>query len=57
MIDDDGNGQPARRYVVVDHDGKRVELPSEDRLEITFTLLDLLGALPVGGRFTVTRVS
>lgn len=52
-----GNGQPARRYVVVDHDGRPVEFPSEDRLEITFTLLDLLDALPVGGRFTVTRVA
>lgn len=56
--DQDGNGgQPARRYVLVDHDGKERALPEGSNAELAFALLDHLDALPVGGRVVVTRVS
>lgn len=56
MTDDDGNGQPApKRYVIVDHDGNSTEIEGAGMRWVL--LLDLRDALPVGGRFTVTRVS
>lgn len=55
---DQGNGQPApKRYVIVDHDGKSVEISGNYEDDIVLALGDMMRSLPIGGRFTVTRVS
>lgn len=54
----DGNGDRAeKRYVIVDHDGVQVEQTVPDKAEALLLLWGLTVLLPVGGRFTVTRVA
>lgn len=53
---DQGNGQPApKRYVIVDHHGDSVEIEADSTVWVV--VIARFEALPVGGRFTVTRVA
>lgn len=54
MTEQDGNGQPTKRYVIVDHEGESFEA---NQLGVEQHTAELVYELPVGGRVTVTRVS
>lgn len=58
MSDHDNNGDRAdKQYVIVDHSGMSASISDHYRSDLDVAIFNALRPLPVGGRFTVTRVA